>query len=158
MQPVTPLQIKKLQVLYNKIGFDVEQKKKTVTSFSQGRTDTTKELYKHEAIVLIKEIEAELLKINIPILKKIKKVFALCYEANFIYGYGDDDKRMNLAKINKFLRERGSVKKELFNQDEAELTKTINQFKQMFSHNQQAAALKEIKQYLSTTKILTHAK
>jgi hypothetical protein len=67
--------------------------------------------------------------------EKRKSVYATIYKIARIMGiiYGDtqDDFEMNKAKLNKFCRERGTVKKNLTEMTISELNKTHRQFEAM---------------------------
>jgi hypothetical protein len=55
-------------------------------------------------------------------------IFSLAYRAGIIYGDTPEDKKMNTAKLNMFLREKGAVKKELNQMTRDDLVKTHRQF------------------------------
>ncbi len=67
--------------------------------------------------------------------------------------YGDtyEDKMMNIAVINKFCRERGTVKKNIKEMDLKELRKTKKQFEAMLQNNTKSAVNKTTNKILNET-------
>ena len=122
MQTATKPQISKIHVLLNNLGI-IEQKAEIVYDLSKGRTDSTKGLTLDEARRLITSLSE-----YDPKERQKSLIFSLAYQAGIIYGSSPDDKKMNAAKLNLFLRERGAVKKELNSMNYNELTKTHRQF------------------------------
>ncbi len=115
-------QLSKIHVLLNKLGL-TESKVEIVSNFSNGRTISSKLLYASEA----KELIIKLAEYD-PNERLKSLVFSLAYQAGIIYGSTGEDKRINAAKLNLFLKERGAVKKELNAMNYAELIKTHRQF------------------------------
>ena len=107
MQKATQPQIAKLHVLLNNLGLK-DQKAEIVYNLTDGRTQSSKELTIEEArrlIINLAEYDPG---------ERLKSlIFSLAYQAGIIYGSSKDDKKMNAAKLNMFLRERGAVKKDL---------------------------------------------
>ena len=66
-------------------------------------------------------------------------------------SYGDtwEDKMMNIAKINRFCRERGTVKKNITEMTLPELKKTRKQFEAMLNNNADNAVKKLIDKTLN---------
>ena len=122
MKKINPAQLQKLHVLLNRLGW-MDEKKAIVCQISAGRTKSSRELYFDEARELIKQLSeydpAERLK---------SLIFSLAYRSKILYGTTGVDKKINAAKLNLFLKERGSVKKELNAMDYPELIKTHKQF------------------------------
>ena len=140
-------QIKKLQCLYRELNI-VEQKKEILLNFTNSRTDSTAGLTFDEARDLIQEIAQ-----HEPSERLRKSVFSFAYMAGIIYGETDADKKINRAKLNMFLREKGTVKKDIEKQTMPELKKTLAQFAAMQGHNTKAAdnrAAKKITNQLLT--------
>jgi hypothetical protein len=126
----------------------MEEKPDFVYQFSNGRATSTKELTTQEATDLIKHLSK-----YDPCDKMRKKVFALAYEAGIIWGDTLEDKKMNAAKLNMFLRERGTIKKDLSKMKSEELVKVVSQFQQMIKHNEFAKAGKATKNMLAELSI-----
>lgn len=122
MKTITKPQIAKIHVLLNNNGM-LDDKKQIVRTVSNGRTESSRELSFNEAMHLIKQlVEYD------PKERQKALIFSLAYRAGIIYGSTGEDKKMNAAKLNLFLKERGAVKKELHAMDFAELVKTHRQF------------------------------
>lgn len=144
---ITKAQLTKIHVLLNQYGF-IENKKEFVINYSNGRTESSKELTKKEA----QEIIHDLLKLDD--LKPMRqKVFALAYKAGIIYGNTEDDYQMNYAKLNMFLKQRGAVKKEIFRMNKSELIKTVNQFEMIVKNMDISKGEKELKRMLTELNI-----
>lgn len=125
-------QIAKIHVLLNQLGI-IDQKKDIVAGISDGRTDSTKELTMEEARLLIMNLSEYDPKERIKSL-----IFSLAYQAGIIYGSSADDKKMNAAKLNLFIRERGAVKKELKDMNYQELIKVHRQFEAIVRNSQKS--------------------
>lgn len=130
-QPITTAQIKKIHTLLNKQGL-LDEKRTIVYSVTSGRTDSTKELTLNEAKQLI-----NLLLDNDNSQEKrqqvFKAIYGLAWKMEIVYGTTDEDYQMNLAKLNVFCRERGTVKKNLTEQTLKEMYRTRRQFEAMYS-------------------------
>ena len=122
MKTATQPQIAKIHVLLNNLGI-TKQKVEIVYNLTSGRTESTKDLTIDEARRLI---------INLaeydPRERQKSLIFSLAYQAGIIYGSSADDKKMNAAKLNMFLKERGAVKKDLNAMNYSDLVKTHRQF------------------------------
>lgn len=126
MKFATKPQIQKIYTLLHKYGADTDKKKDLVFEVTKGRTVSCRELYINEASYIIKK------------LAKLENVFRLqcsivtmAYRAGIIYGNTKEDVKMNEAKLNLFLRERGAVKKDLAVMTYPELLKVQKQFEAM---------------------------
>jgi len=137
MKLITKPQISKLHVLLTNLGL-IDQKAEIVYNFTEGRTESTKELTIQEARQLITNLSEYDPK------ERIKAViFSLAYKAGIIYGSTDEDKKINTAKLNMFLRERGAVKKELNQMDYTELVKVHRQFEAIVKSNAKSTENKQ---------------
>lgn len=139
MKPVTIPQIKKIHTLLNNIGA-LEDKKEIVYAFTNGRTESTKELSLSEARELIQQLAH-----NEPSEKHRKAIVYLAYKAGIIYGSTKEDYQMNRAKLNMFLRERGTVKKDLEKMSLQELKQVHRQFEAIVRNNKKSADSKDAK-------------
>lgn len=133
-------QIQKLHCLYRDLKL-TEGKKELLLTFTHGRTDSTAGLTFDEARDLIQDIAQ-----HEPTERLRKTVFSFAYRAGIIYGESDTDKKINRAKLNMFLRERGTVKKDIEKQTLQELKRTLAQFAAMIGNNAKTANNKEAKQ------------
>lgn len=122
MTTATTKQLAKIHVLLGRLAL-LDDKKDIILDASAGRTDSSKFLTVEEARRLISRLAeydpGERLK---------SLIFSLGYQTGIIYGSTPDDKKMNAAKLNAFLKERGTVKKELNAMHYTELVKTHRQF------------------------------
>lgn len=94
--------------------------------FTHGRTGSARELTATEAKDLIKKL-SELS----PVEKLKKAIWFLGRKAGIIYGDTKEDNLMNAAKIDAFLRERGTIKKPLQKMSYDELKLVHRQFEGM---------------------------
>jgi hypothetical protein len=122
MERITKPQIAKIHVLLSNLGI-TEQKAEIVYNLSNGRTESTKDLNIDEARRLIISLTG-----YDPNERQKGLIFSLAYQAGVIYGSTPEDKKMNVAKLNLFLRERGAVKKPLDQMIYKELVQTHRQF------------------------------
>lgn len=122
MKKITPPQLQKIHILLNSLGL-IQEKKSIVSHFSDGRTESTKGLTYDEAFKLIRSLSEYDPKERLKSL-----VFSLAYQAGVIYGSTPDDKKINAAKLNLFIKQRGAVKKELNSMNYTELVKIHRQF------------------------------
>ncbi len=125
MQTATKPQIAKIHVLLSNLGI-IDQKPEIVYNLTDGRTESTKDLTIDEARKLISNL-AE----YSPCERQKSLIFSLGYKAGILYGTSKDDKKINAAKLNLFLKERGAVKKDLNAMTYDELVKTHRQFEAM---------------------------
>ncbi len=149
MIPITKAQISKIHVLLSQMNI-IELKKDLVSQFSNGRVTSTKDMEINEARALLNYLSQ-----YDPLDGMRRKVFSLAYDAGIIYGDSPEDKRMNSAKLNMFLTQRGAVKKELNKMDKAELVKTVGQFQQIVKHNEFTKTGKVTKNLLDELNIPT---
>ena len=130
-KPITAAQIKKIHVLLNERGL-MEDKRGFIHQISDGRTQSTKELTANEARYLIsfllgEEDQTEKMQAT------FRAIYFLAFKMDIIYGETDADYHMNIAKLNMFCRQRGTVKKNLTEQNLIEMRKTHRQFEAMYS-------------------------
>ena len=136
MKKITTEQLKKLHVLLHQLGL-MDEKVEFIYKISNGRETSSKDITTDEARRLIEHLS----KYDVGD-KMRKKVFSLAYTAGIIYGDSPADKKMNAAKLDVFLQERGTVKKRLNELNKAELIKVINQFEQINKHMDERKANK----------------
>lgn len=122
MKTISKPQLTKIHVLLAQAGL-MADKKQIVANFSNNRTQSSRELSFDEAKRLITSLSE-----HSP-MERIKSIiFSLAYKSGIIYGTGIDDKKINAAKLNLFLKERGTIKKELNQMNYTELVRTHRQF------------------------------
>lgn len=125
----TQSQIKKLHVLFDNLQL-MDEKKSIISDVTNGRTESTKGLTDKEATLLIAHLCQFL-----PCEKLKSAIRHLAYKANIIYGNTETDKILNKAKIDMFLSQKGTVKKDLEKQSYQELIKTHRQFEAICASN-----------------------
>lgn len=131
MRPLTPAQLKLIHTLLGQADL-MERKADLVYSFSNGRTESSRELSLFEAKEMI-----EFLKRATDSQQLIKAIWFIAYEMEIISGSGADHNGMNAAKLDLFCKSRGSVKKNLREQNYQELKKTHRQFEAMYQKYKQ---------------------
>jgi Asp-tRNA(Asn)/Glu-tRNA(Gln) amidotransferase C subunit len=145
---ITARQLKHLNTLISKLKISKEEKESMVFGFTGGLGISSKDLNELQADEMIKYLMSldptDVLR---------KKIFALAYEAELIYGDSPEDKKMNAAKINQLLLKSGTVKKELNNMTRDELVKVVSQFQQIVKHINQSKASKVTKSLLDELNI-----
>jgi len=130
--PVTASQIKKIHILLRQKGL-MDQKEAMLHSFSDGVASSTKDLTYDEAkqwIAFLMDDQAETQNKQKAI---VKAIWRLAWDMGIIYGDTEADYEMNRAKLNMFCRQRGTVRKNLTEQNLVELRKTHRQFEAMYT-------------------------
>lgn len=122
MKQATKPQLAKIHYLLNKLGI-MEEKQQIILNTTKGRTTSSRDLFFLEARSLIIEL-AE----HDPSERIKSSIFSLAYQANILFGDSWEDKRINVAKLNIFIKEKGAVKKELNFMSYPELITTHRQF------------------------------
>ncbi len=143
---ITGPQLTKLHTLLSQLG-QLDFKKELVKIYTQGRTESSRELTMEEARDLISKLSA-----NDPRQGHIKAIWMLAYTAGIIYGDSAEDNQMNAAKLNLFLRQRGAVKKDLQSMNLDEMKKVHRQFEAIVKNSQKTADNKQAK--AATDKLL----
>ncbi|NBH90339.1 MULTISPECIES: hypothetical protein [Bacteroidales] len=124
--PPPPKQLKMIHTLLSKFGL-AGQKENIVLGFSDGRTDSCRDLTMTEAKQLINYL------LHTDEKKRmIKSIWHLAYKMGIIYGDSFEDNKMNAATLNLFCKSRGTVKKDIDKQELSELKKTHRQFEGMY--------------------------
>ena len=130
-KPISKAQIAKIHVLLQQQGL-MDEKASIVYSVSNGRTESTKELTCHEGRQMIGMLATEQDNTEADKRKAIfKAIYGLAWHMGIIYGNTKEDYHMNLAKLNVFCRQRGTVKKNLTEQNLIEMCRTHRQFEAM---------------------------
>ncbi|WP_163175733.1 hypothetical protein [Bacteroides sp. 51] len=130
-KPLTPAQLKMIQTLFSKQGFEKEDKADIISKLTNGRAASTKDVTFSEAKYLIAYLKGEIKPQKDYPEKRQRiydQIYALSRDIGICYGETEEDDLMNAAKLNRFCRERGTVKKDLTEMSLFELRKTLNQF------------------------------
>ncbi|MBQ7824203.1 MAG: hypothetical protein IJ338_08550 [Bacteroidaceae bacterium] len=122
---ITPAQLKAIHAILNRNGL-MTQKEEIVYSVSGGRTTSSRELTRTEAKEMIMYFNRHDARQS-----EIRNIWHLARNMGMIYGTTPEDNRMNAAKIDMFLKSRGTIKKAINQQSLAELKITHRQFEGM---------------------------
>lgn len=156
-KPITPAQLKKIQTMFTRIGFDKEDKMDVISNLTNGRATSTKDITFNEATRLIIHFSGK--SESQKAVKRddtrkeardmVRCIYRIAYDIGMCYGDTPEDKLMNCAKINKFCRERGTVKKNITEMTLPELKKTKKQFEAILKNTLESAVNKLVKQSLT---------
>jgi len=122
MKPITTPQLQLIHYLLKKQNL-MDSKPDLCFSFSNGRTESSRELTMNEASELI-----SYLKNNDNRSEYIRRIWYLGYQSGIIYGNTPEDKAINSAMLNLFCKKKGVIKKPLHEQELDELKRTVRQF------------------------------
>ena len=144
MKPITPAQLKLIHVLLGQLDL-MDRKQDLVYSFSNNRTESSRELTLIEANALIDYLQSRDDRKRI-----VKAIWFLARQVGIISGNSWEDNKMNAAKLDSFCTSRGSVKKPDGEQTLKELKKTHKQFEMIFKrHGQRKNKLETIERLRS---------
>lgn len=158
---ITPAQLKKLHTMFSKLGMDAEEYHAMVAHITDNRTSCTKDLTFGEANYMISYLSGckslktdDSRKYQEDRIKVIGQIYHLSFLIGMCYGDSPEDIEMNCAVINKFCRERGTVKKEVNQMNLKELNRTKRQFEAMLNRNLDSAVKKLVGNSLKTKKAI----
>jgi ATP-dependent helicase YprA (DUF1998 family) len=129
MKKATPAQIQKFHALLNQQGL-MEHKKDLVSEFTDGKQTSTKEMTLLEMINAIEHLEANASdaptkpKIDTALDKQRKKIIGLCREMKMEVEKNGKTVA-DMPKIYAFIKQKGSLKKDLNEYTSEELSKLI---------------------------------
>lgn len=139
MRNVTAAQLKMIHTLFGELGI-MERKPELVFSFTNGRTESSRDLTLMEAKALIEYLMGSQERIGV-----VKRIWHLAYEMDIIVPGDQSEKAMNAAKLDAFCEQRGSVKKRISLQTLPELKRTAKQFEAMHKkHTDKRETLQQI--------------
>lgn len=147
---ITGAQLKLIHTLLSQKKL-MEHKRDLCLGFSNGRTESSRELTLSEARVFIQYLKEDTAgedAINREKNSIIKRIWHLGYLAGIIYGDSPEDKAINSAKLDTFAKERGTVKKPLRQQSVAELKRTVKQFEAIFQKTNEKQAVEDFEFYI----------
>lgn len=156
---ITSAQIKKIHTMFSLLGIEKESKKKVILELTDNRTPSVKNLTFKEAKFLISHIEGRINEHEMKIIeqkqrkKEVVSIYHLSCLIGMCYGDTEEDKLMNIAKINMFCRERGTVKKNISEMNLTELRKTKRQFEAILDKNTTNAVNKLINNTLNKKEV-----
>lgn len=115
-KPITPQQMKALHATFHRIGMDDDARHECISAFTDGRTQSTKELTFDEArrlITSLNEDQAEKMREEARTL--VKAIFGLSFQISFLNkGFANNTQEefeMNKAKLNMFARSKSTSHK-----------------------------------------------
>ncbi len=154
---ISKAQITKIQTMLSRLGFSAEDRSELISTLTHNRTSSTKDLTSKEATYLINYLNGRISPKSVQkqqeYQEQCKNEVAAIYRLSYMVGmsYGDtwEDKMMNIAKINRFCRERGTVKKNITEMTLPELKRTRTQFEAMLNNNADNAVKKLIDKTLN---------
>lgn len=138
-KPITPQQLKALQTCFGRLGFDTEERHGFVSQFTDGRTQSTRELTFDEARRMLsglnedpaKQAAAKAKIAQAEAKKVVGQIYALSLKISFLNRDFNldtpDDFEMNKAKINVFCRSRSKARKNLTEMSLSELKEVKKQ-------------------------------
>lgn len=113
---ISPQQLKALHAAFRRIGMDDDARHDCISSFTEGRTQSSKDLSFDEArrlIASLNEDQAE--KAREEAKKLVKAIFGLSFQISFLNkGFTNDTEEefnMNKAKLNMFARSKSASHK-----------------------------------------------
>lgn len=136
MNPVTTKQIIAINTLLHKQGL-YKHKCEIVGGVTNGRTESTKELFFEEAQALINDLNRTQ-KDARQNSRVHRKLFAMCHEMGWITEVTEADetgvikKRKDYSKAHAWVLKYGSLKKELDKYTPAELPKLVSQLEKVY--------------------------
>lgn len=157
---ISKAQITKIQTILSRLGFDAEDRHELIAALTHNRTSSTKDLTSSEAVYLIDYLNGKISPKNVREREKYQEecrseaseIYKLACMTGMCYGETEADRLMNCAKIDKFCRERGTVKKNIIQMTLTELKRTRRQFEAMLASNAESAVKKLINKTLNNKK------
>ena len=139
-KPISPQQMKALHATFHRIGLDADARHECISAFTDGRTQSSKELYFDEArrlLALLNEDQVE--KAREEAKKLVKAIFCLSFQISFLNkGYANDTReefQMNIAKLNVFARSKSASHKNVSDMYLSEL-KAFKKQLEAIAHNE----------------------
>lgn len=133
----TPQQNKQLHTLFALLKIDEDTKIDLVSTFSAGRTETSKELYVSEAAELIKWLNEQQTVRDTPENKMRRSILACCHTMRWYERAGgalvilDGKPQLDMERVNTYCETHTAAHKPLNEQSATELQATVYQFQQM---------------------------
>lgn len=113
---ISPQQMKALHATFHRIGMDADARHDCISAFTDGRTQSSKELSFDEARRLLASLNEDQVEIARKEAKKlVKAIFGLSFQTSFLNkGFANDTQEefeMNKAKLNMFARNKSAFHK-----------------------------------------------
>ena len=131
-KPVTAQQVKALHTVFRQMGMDADERHEFIVNFTDGRTNSTKELTMNEARKLLDILGKDQREAYQREAKQVcKQIYALSFQISFLNkGFDNgttEEFEMNKAKINVFCRNNTRFHKNLTEMTLAELKEVKKQ-------------------------------
>lgn len=115
-KPISPQQMKALHATFHRIGMDDDARHDCISAFTDGRTQSSKELSFDEARRLISSLNEDQMKqAHEEARSLVKDIFGLSFHISFLNkGFSNDtveEFEMNKAKLNMFARNKSAFHK-----------------------------------------------
>lgn len=131
MKKVTTPQLTKIHTLLGQLGI-MDRKPEIVYGFTNGRTESSRDLTLMEAKALIEHLMGSQERTTV-----IRRIWHLAYEMEIIVPGDHNENAMNAAKLDAFCEQRGTVKKAISAQSLKEVKRTAKQFEAMYAKHEQ---------------------
>lgn len=113
-KPISPQQLKALHATFRRLGMDDDSRHTMITYFTDGRTQSSKELSFGEASRLLSSLN-DVKKASEEARVLVKAIFGLSFQISFLNkGFSNDTEEafeMNKAKLNMFARRKSVCRK-----------------------------------------------
>lgn len=119
-----------------------DQKEALISSFTDGRTISIREVTRDEFKLIIDYLQGV-----DPCEKMRKKIFAILFKLHWIVDGNAIEWKINLAKINNFLKHKGAVKKPFYELRCDEVEKVLRQFESIQKHEADSKERREVDEY-----------
>lgn len=137
---ISPQQMKALHATFHRIGMDADARHECISAFTDGRTQSSKELSFDEARRLLASLNEDQVEIARKEAKKlVKAIFGLSFQISFLNkGFANDTQEefeMNKAKLNMFARNKSASHKNVTEMYLSEL-KAFKKQLEAIAHNE----------------------
>lgn len=137
---ISPQQMKALHATFHRIGMDADARHDCISAFTDGRTQSSKELSFDEARRLLASLNEDQVEIARKEAKKlVKAIFGLSFQISFLNkGFANDTQEefeMNKAKLNMFARRKSASHKNVTEMYLSEL-KAFKKQLEAIAHNE----------------------
>lgn len=137
---ISPQQMKALHATFHRIGMDADARHDCISTFTDGRTQSSKELSFDEARRLLASLNEDQVEIARKEAKKlVKAIFGLSFQISFLNkGFANDTQEefeMNKAKLNMFARNKSASHKNVTEMYLSEL-KAFKKQLEAIAHNE----------------------
>lgn len=133
MKPISPNKLRAINTLVSRYGISKEVKAAMVEGFSAGRCTSTKELYDHEAALMLSHLQKN--DPNREAMERMKgKIFYYCHEMGWSKQNATGKKVVDMQRLDEWCRQFSYLKKKLDWYNYKELPKLVSQIEQVYNH------------------------